>query len=138
MTALPTAPPGDDATSGWWDATRERRLTVQHCADCDGFQHPPRAVCIGCGRMDGLELRPAAGTGVVDSWTIVHRSPNPASEVPYVIARVRLAEGPILLTRLLADPPSTDDSWRIGDPVEASWWPLDDGRALPVFRRVER
>lgn len=125
-------PPADEMTAGWWDATREHRLTVQACSACDGVQHPPRAVCIQCGRTDRLVLREATGSGVVDSCTVVHRAPAADLEVPYVIARVRLDEGVVLLTRLEGreDP----DGWRIGDPVTVDWVDLPDGRALPVFR----
>ena len=125
-------PPADELTAGWWDATRQHRLTVQACGACVGVQHPPRAVCISCGRTDHLALRDAAGTGVVDSFTVVHRAPVEDLEVPYVIARVRLDEGPILLTRLegRADP----GSWHIDDRVTVDWVDLADGRALPVFR----
>lgn len=126
----PSVPPADVVTAGWWDATREHRLTVQRCAECSGVQHPPRALCIHCGRTDTLRFDNAAGTGVVDSFTVVHRAPFPDVEVPYVIARVRLDEGVICLTRLeKADP----DSWRIGDRVVVDWVDLEDGRALPVF-----
>jgi uncharacterized OB-fold protein len=126
---MTSAPQPDDTTEPWWDATRDHRLVVQHCAECGTFQHPPRALCIACGRMDALSFVAAGGTAVIDSWTEVHRSPDPDAELPYVIARVELAEGPILLTRLLGQ-----RSWRIGDPVIVDWSDLDDGRALPVFR----
>jgi hypothetical protein len=127
---LPPVPAPDAVTAGWWEATREHRLTVQRCGACSRAQHPPRSVCIHCGRTDALRLDDAAGTGVVDSFTVVHRAPFPDLEVPYVIARVRLDEGVICLTRLTnADP----DSWRIGDRVRVDWIDLPDGRALPVF-----
>ena len=127
---LAPVPAPDAVTAGWWAATREHRLTVQRCAACAAAQHPPRSVCIHCGRSDALRLDDAAGTGVVDSFTVVYRAPAPELEVPYVIARVRLDEGVICLTRLTnADP----DAWRIGDRVTVEWVDLDDGRALPVF-----
>lgn len=129
MNLLPVPAP-DAITADWWAATREHRLTVQRCSACAGAQHPPRSVCIHCGRTDTLRLQDAAGTGVVDSFTVVYRAPAPDLEVPYVIARVRLDEGVICLTRLTnADP----NAWRIGDRVVVDWVDLADGRALPVF-----
>jgi uncharacterized OB-fold protein len=124
-------PGPDDVTAPWWEATRERRLLVQRCASCDGRQHPPRAVCIACGRTDALEWLDASGAAAVDTWTVVHRSPLPDVATPYVIARVRLDEGPILLTRL-----EHEFEWRIGDRVTVTWAALDDGRALPIFARA--
>jgi uncharacterized protein len=123
-------PEADDATQGWWDATRDHVLSVQGCRACGHRQHPPRSVCTDCGRMDSLELDPSAGVGVVDSWTEVHRAPRPGVEVPYVVARVRLDEGVLLLSQLVGA-----GAWTIGDRVALDWHDLPDGRALPVFRR---
>lgn len=120
-------PPVDDVTGPWWEATRERILLLQWCPACDRVQHYPRAVCLACGRSD-LGWQPASGRGVVDSFTVVHRSPAPMVEPGYVLARVRLAEGPILLTHLdgCREP-------RVDLPVRLAWRHLDDGRNLPIF-----
>ena len=136
MTTAPAyeVPPPDEVTAPWWEATREHRLLVQSCRSCSGVQHPPRAVCIHCGGTD-LDWRAAAGTGVVDSYTVVYRAPRPGLEVPYVTARVRLDEGVIALSRLEGREP---ESWRIGDRVRVAWTDLPDGRALPVYRPADR
>lgn len=131
----PDVPPADEVTAPWWEATREHRLVLQTCEPCGAVQHPPRAVCIRCGRTDRLGWRDAAGTGTVDSFTVVHRAPRPELEVPYVVARVRLTEGPLTLTRLEGRDP---DDWGIDDPVRVEWIDLTDGRALPVFRHDDR
>lgn len=130
----PDVPAPDEITGPWWEATREHRLVLQTCARCvrenrPGAQHPPRALCVHCG-SDELDWAASAGTGVVDACTVVHRAPRPDLAVPYVIARVRLDEGVVLLTRLQEREP---DAWRIDDPVRVAWVDLDDGRALPVF-----
>jgi hypothetical protein len=80
--------------------------------------------------MDHLSLADASGRGVVDTWTVVHRAPWPDLETPYTIARIRLDEGPVVLTRL----DGTD--WSIGDRVAVGWLDLPDGRALPLFTRA--
>jgi len=114
----------------WWEATRERRLLVQQCARCDRYQHYPRALCIHCGHAE-LAYREAAGTGTIYSFTVVHRAPGPAAPpVPYAVALVRLAEGPVVLTNVLA----ADLEALVCDaPVTLAWEPLADGRLLPVF-----
>ncbi len=124
-----TVPPPDDVTAGWWDATREHRYTLQTC-QCGHAQHPPKALCTACGSMDHLSFADASGRGVVDTWTVVHRAPRPDLETPYTIARIRLDEGPVVLTRL----DGTD--WSIGDRVAVGWLDLPDGRALPLFTRA--
>jgi uncharacterized OB-fold protein len=73
----------------------------------------------------------SAGQGIVDSFTVVHRVPSPAFTAPYVIARVRLSEGPTLLTRIVG----ADESELACDlPVALSWESLSDGHQLPVFQ----
>ncbi|MFF5081891.1 Zn-ribbon domain-containing OB-fold protein [Actinoplanes sp. NPDC000266] len=74
-----------------------------------------------------MSLIEVAGTGIVDSFTVVHRA-----DEPYILARVRLTEGPILLTHLdgVAEP-------RCDMPVQVAWRPLPDGRHLPVFRSAD-
>jgi uncharacterized OB-fold protein len=124
----PDAPAPDEITAPWWDATRENRLILQMCQHCAHVKHPPRALCTGCG-SDEPDWTASEGRGVVDSFTVVHRAPRPGLAVPYVIARVRLAEGVLLLTRLQEREP---DDWRIDDPVRVAWAGLADGRALPV------
>ncbi len=131
---VPDPAPADEVTGPWWKATREHRLLVQTCAACGGVQHPPRAVCIRCGKTQALGWTPAGGTGAVDAFSVVHRAPHPDTPVPYVVARVRLDEGPLLLTRLEGAHP---DSWSVDDRVRVAWRDLLDGRALPVFHPLE-
>lgn len=127
-------PPPDEVSAPWWEATRSGQLLVQRCGVCGHHQHPPRALCIGCGGMDGLAWIAASGTGVIDTYTVVHRAPRPGVATPYTLGRVRLAEGVLLLTWLEGREAGT---WHIGEPVQVSWSPLPDGRALPVFRPVD-
>lgn len=118
-------------TQPWWDATQESRLLLQTCASCGHRQHHPRHRCLVCAGED-LGWSASAGTAVVDTVTVVHRSPRPDLDVPYVVARVRLDDGPVMLTNLVGDDP---DSWAIGDTVALQWRDLDDGRRLPVWGR---
>ncbi|MBW9216124.1 OB-fold domain-containing protein [Mumia sp. zg.B53] len=129
-------PPADEVTGPWWDATREHRLTVQECGECGHRQHPPRALCTGCSSTRSLRPVDTDGTAAVDSFTVVHRAPRPDVPVPYVVARVRLPEGPLLLTRL--DGRDDPEAWTIGDTVTVAWTDLPDGRALPCFRPIDR
>ncbi|WP_256839402.1 Zn-ribbon domain-containing OB-fold protein [Ornithinimicrobium faecis] len=124
-------PPADEVTAPWWEATREHRLLVQRCAACQTLQHPPRALCTGCGSTDDLGWETSTGAGSVDAYTVVHRSPLPELEAPYVVARVRLAEGPLVLTHVLADDLT---AVRADLAVRLDWHDLPDGRSLPVFR----
>ena len=150
----PIAPDIAPEAAEFWEATKDRRLVIQHCPTC-GHQWYPRAICTGCGDQPGwVEI---SGRGTLHSFTTVHRSPDgrkveslersprsrgdgPRSaepsgrgagdwlQPPYVIALVELDEGPRMLTRLVGGDPVCDAS------VIVDWHPLDDGRHLPVFR----
>lgn len=126
-------PAENPTTAPWWEATRDRRLLVQHCRGCGGYQHYPRPVCVACGGED-LEFLPASGEGTVYSFTVVHRAPHPAFTAPYVVALVRLTEGPVLLTRLVDAPV---EALACDQRVRVAWHPLPDGRCLPVFTPSE-
>lgn len=121
-------------TEAWWSATRERRLVIQRCRANGHLQHYPRSVCVTCGSTD-LDFVDALGTGTVYSHTAVHRAPAAGVSVPYVVALVRLAEGPVVLSNIVECPP---DDVRCDMPVEVSWRALSDGRHLPVFRPIRR
>lgn len=124
------SPVPDDVTQPWWDATRDRRLLLQRCTDCSHTQHYPRAVCTSCGAFS-LDWIDATGRGWVDSFTVVHRAPHPALDTPYVIARVKLEEGPTILTRIVDTPES---ELRCDVPVRLQWTEIPGGYQLPVFR----
>ena len=126
--------PVDEVSQPWWDATAGKRFVIQRCQSCRGWQHYPRALCMRCGGTD-LAFEQASGWGVVDSYTEVMRSILPGTPAPYVVARVRLAEGPVLLTWLVGE--GAADS-PIGREATVDWSPLPDGRNLPVFRLSER
>lgn len=120
----------DDLTRPWWDATRERRLLVQTCEDCGHRQHRPRAICTACGSLS-LGWSDTSGAATLVSRSRVDRSPDPDRAAGYVVAIVRLAEGPTMLTNLVG---AAADTIPLDSPLVLDWRPLDDGRHLPVFR----
>lgn len=119
----------DNVTREWWDATRHNALLIQRCDDCGHLQLYPRSLCTSCASQR-LGYVQAAGTGTVYSYTVVHRAPHPAFEPPYVVALVRLDEGPVVMCNLWADPPRCDQ------PVTLAWEELPDGRHVPLFISV--
>ena len=126
--ARPISPP-DSTTQAWWDATKKRTLLVQRCKTCSHMQHYPRALCTACASTD-LEDFQASGLGRVYSFTVVHRAPHPAFEPPYVVALVRLDEGPVLMSNITGCPP---EDVRCDMLVGVTWEDLPDGRRLPLF-----
>lgn len=122
----PIAEP-DGTTRVWWEATRQRILLIQRCDTCEARQHYPRPVCTSCGLAEGFRYEEAAGAGTIYSFTEVQRAPHDAFNAPYVVALVRLDEGPTLLTNIVGGTPVCDGRVRL------TWEPLPDGRNLPMF-----
>jgi len=115
----------------WWDGLRDGKLVVQKCRPKRHISHPPGPVCKTCqsGDLEWVEL---SGTGEVYTATAVHRAMHPDFEpdLPYLLAYVRLDDGPQLATWLkdveLADV-------RPGMRVRAVFEKIDDRTTLHRF-----
>ena len=131
MSARPI-PPTSELTAPYWDAARRGELVVQRCEACEARPFPPRARCPRCG-ADALAWAPVSGRGTVYSFTVAHRPPHPvfAGQLPLVVAIVELAEGPRLVTNVVACDPA---EVTVGMAVEVTFEPIDDSEiSLPVF-----
>lgn len=122
----------EDLTHPFWDAVQQDQLVVQRCADCGAWVWHPRAWCSAC-YGPNLAWTPVTGRGEVWTYSVVHYAPVPgyADAVPYVLATVRLAEGPQLMTNVVGC------DWRavaIGMPVEVCFEAREGGFKVPQFR----
>lgn len=128
-------PVPDALTAPYWDAAREHRLVMPRCSDCARFHFYPRTLCPHCS-SPRLAWTDCSGRGEVYSFTVVHRAPGPAfaADVPYVVATVRLAEGPHLMTRLRNVEPQ---AVRIGMAVQVAFEAASAEITLPVFEPAE-
>jgi len=123
-------PPVTPLTAPFWDATRERRLLVQWCLDCDTSVFYPREVCPGC-LGTHLEWREASGDGTLYSFTVNHLSPDPTGgDGPFTIGLVELTEGPRMMTNVVGLPL---DDLEVGMELRVTWDELTDGRHYPMF-----
>ena len=123
-------PPASPASGPFWEATRERRLLVQWCLDCDKSVFYPREICPGCMGSD-LEWREASGAGTLYSFTVNHLSPSPTgTEGPFAIGLVELAEGPRMMTNVVGVP---IDELEVGMALRVTWDALSAGRHYPMF-----
>ena len=122
-------------TEPYWEAAADGRLLLASCDDCERPFLYPRMVCPLCW---GERLRwvEAAGGGVVETLTVVHRAGHPAFAplTPYVCAVVRLDEGPRLMTNLVGPRALAA---RVGDRV-AITTVARGGRELPVAEPFSR
>jgi uncharacterized OB-fold protein len=125
---VPTVSP---ATEPYWSAAARGQLVLPKCLVCGRFHHHPRLWCPHCWSLDLEWVRPC-GRGIVVTYSVVQQPPSPGFEVPYVLAVVRLDEGPQLMCNLIdADPAEV----RCDLPVEVTFERRGE-IALPQFRPV--
>jgi uncharacterized OB-fold protein len=100
----PYPQPREDAdNASFLAAWRKGELLIQHCNGCGKSVFYPRPICPHCW-SDRLENRRAIGHGKVVSFSLVYRPNDPAfkDEVPIVLAEIALAEGVLILARLIS------------------------------------
>lgn len=129
-------PKASDEAQPFWDATREQRLVLPWCTDCERAIWYPRTTCPTC-FGSAIEWRDETGDGTVYA-TSVHHRPGPgrdAEDGPYAVVLVDLDAGVRMMSNVVGCP--TDDV-ATGMRVTVAWEPLSDGRHLPVFRPADQ
>jgi uncharacterized OB-fold protein len=125
-------PVPDPDSAPFWAGCREKRLLIQHCDDCSRNQFPPSSVCAHCGSAR-LSWQQASGKGKVFSWIVVrHPVPKPvyATDVPYVVALVELAEGVRMPSNIIGCSPEDV----VADmPLRVTFKQVTDEVVLPLF-----
>ncbi|ADK84928.1 protein of unknown function DUF35 [Desulfarculus baarsii DSM 2075] len=125
-------PTPDADSKPFWDGCREHKLLFQKCASCGHVRWPAGVICPQCHGRDAQWIE-ARGQGVVYSYAIYHQAFHPAfkDNLPYVVAVVELAEGPMLLGNIV-DCPQHD--LRCDMAVQAAWDDVTAQCSLPKFR----
>jgi len=119
----------------FWRETRSRyNLIGNRCGICGTVYFPPRPVCVRChresiGRMEEFRLK---GSGEVQTHTIVHEPrPNFEIQVPYILAIVKLDEGPSVLGQVVDCSP---EEVRIGSRVHSVFRKIgEEGKAGVIY-----
>jgi hypothetical protein len=99
-----------------WRLRRERyQLVGGRCPECGRLHFPNRPVCRQCGK-EGPEPYRFDGKGEVYSHATMYKAPiGFEQDIPYVVALVRLEEGPLVTAQITDIEPSEVS---IGMPVE--------------------
>lgn len=86
-----------------YHAMRDGRLTYQKCRHCEHAWLPERTECPNC-LQNEIDRLDASGVATLISWVVFHRSFVPAfkDSAPYTAAIVELAEGPRLISNIVA------------------------------------
>jgi uncharacterized OB-fold protein len=118
-----------DIGQPFWDGLKRRQLMLQFDAASGRAQFHPRPQSLYS--EAGVEWREACGRGTVAAFTRSHVSPQHlADAVPYVLALVRLEEGPRMLARIEAP----FESLAIGQAVAVAWDITGEAPAFPLFK----
>lgn len=122
MSASPfPAPSPNVETQPFWDAAQAERFVLPRCEACGRAHWYPRALCPFC--RGTCRLEPSEGRGRIYSYSVTR------GEAPYVIAFVRLDDGPTLLTNIVdCDPAAV----HIDAEVEIVFRPSASGQNIPV------
>jgi uncharacterized OB-fold protein len=131
------SPVPNDLDRPFYDACNEDRLVLQHCAACNRFQFPPRAMCPRCGNP-GLTWRETRGRGRIVSRVVVYDSPVSTliPDQPFNVAAISLEEEPEL-TMLSHLPGVAVDRVPIGAAVEVYFEETPaTGQKVPEWRLV--
>ncbi|MYA19837.1 MAG: Zn-ribbon domain-containing OB-fold protein [Chloroflexi bacterium] len=128
---LPQFTPGSEP---YWDALSNHELRLQRCDVCAAFRFYPSPMCHSPDCMSlGYDWVEVSGRGEVFTHTVVHRPVSEAwvEDTPYVIAMIKLDEGPVMMSNVVdCDPGDV----HIGLPVEVVFRDLAEGVSLPCFR----
>ena len=108
------------------------RIELPRCDRCSLVVWYPRAMCPDCHGTD-LTWETMSGRGTVYSFTVVRSgvSRRWKEHLPFVVAYVRLDEGPTMLTNVVDCDPET---LAIDDAVTAVFDDTGEGSALVRFR----
>ncbi|WJV48057.1 Zn-ribbon domain-containing OB-fold protein [Streptomyces flavofungini] len=130
-------PEPDPFTRPYWDAAAEGHLLVRRChaPACGRAHHYPREFCPHCW-SEHVSWERASGRATLYTWSVVHRNDLPpfGTRVPYTAAVVDLAEGPRMMTELVAPADGTGLAPRPGLPLQVAFRECVEGVTVPVFR----
>ena len=133
MSAQMPATTMDGDSRVYWEGIEQGELRIQRCDVCARTVFYPRSICPHC-HANQLSWIVATGKGTIYTYTVAHQAYGAfASDAPFVIALVELAEGVRMMTRIVDAP---REHVKIGARVQVSFETSAEGIKLPYFRLV--
>jgi uncharacterized OB-fold protein len=122
-------------TQEFWKATKQHKLLIQVCNDCNSKIFYPRKHCPECWSSN-LGWIDASGRAKVYSFTLTMGMVEPKfmPDLPYVLAMVDLEEGIRMMTRIVECDP---EELEIDMAVEVVFEDISENCALPFFKPVK-
>jgi len=91
----------------WREIPERYTLQANRCGNCQSIHFPPREVCPKCRRMSlgRMTVVKLSGRGRILECTRVHKAaPGYEMQVPYHVALVQTAEGPVVTGQIVDSP----------------------------------
>ena len=122
-------------TKEFWKATKQGKLLIQQCSDCDAKIFFPKKVCPHCW-SDNITWIESAGKGKIYTFTVMMDMVEPkfSADLPYVVAMVDLEDGIRMTTRIVNCKP---EEVSIDMDVEVVFDDISSEYALPVFQPAD-
>ena len=104
--------------ASFWRLIPQRyNLIGSECTHCGEKFFPPRKLCRNCRRLGAIRKFKFSGKGEVYSFTVIHAAPDGFEfQKPYVLAIIKLVEGPLVTAQVVDCKPEDVD---IGCKVES-------------------
>ena len=124
---------GDPADLPFWTACREGKFMLHQCEQC-GTNYWPASRCVTHGDQ-AMRWVEGSGRGTLYTYTVMHHAymPEMKDKLPYVVAVVKMKEGPFFHSNLTCGP----EAVRVGMPLQAEMTVHANGMTVPIFRPVE-
>ncbi|RMF90957.1 MAG: Zn-ribbon domain-containing OB-fold protein [Methanobacteriota archaeon] len=117
----------------FWRKTQSRyNLYGVKCKSCNATYFPPRKICPSCRRASKLEDVKLTPKGEVLTYTVIRSAPEGFErQTPYIMAIVKLDEGPMVTTQIVDCEP---DEVEIGMAVEGVFRKIrESGKDGPIY-----
>ncbi len=86
----------------WRNLKSRYNLVGTKCTNCEEIHFPPRHFCPKCRRLSKLEEFKLEGRGKIETYTVIHTAMDGfEGQIPYVLAIVKMPEGPRLTTQIV-------------------------------------
>ncbi|WP_444813326.1 Zn-ribbon domain-containing OB-fold protein [Variovorax saccharolyticus] len=116
-------PKPNPETLHYWEAASDGQLLMRRCTQCGKPHFYPRTLCPFC--LGATAWERVSGEGTIYTFSVMRHS-----EQPYVIAYVKLAEGPTMMTNIVD---CDMDQVHIGQKVRLVFKPSEGGPQIPMF-----
>ena len=132
MTDFTPIPAPSELSAPFWAAGLDGVLRLQECLGCRHLRFPLDPICPRCLSPE-FEWAALSGRGTVQTFIRFQRAYDPSWEdrVPYVVALIELAEGPVMISNVVGEGAL---DVKVGDPVEVVFDRTSDVAALAQFR----